>query len=101
MGPALSEPLSVLSHLVKLAITINWIYIREHSSQVQFKFLFPIIHRYNTHKRGVINYCEEDKGLLKYDIIEDCLRFWVEKFMILSLSSDTWEWASAVPFLKR
>ena len=47
MGTARSVPLSEVSHLVKLAIiTLYW----EHSSQVQFKILFPNHTHKNTSK---------------------------------------------------
>ena len=37
-----------------------------------------------------MNYCEGDTGLLKYDTIEDCWRFVVVKFIILS-AIYTWD----------
>ena len=38
-----------------------------------------------------MNYCEGDTGLLKCNIIEDCWRFVVVKFIILSPIYDTWD----------
>ena len=91
MGPAPSVPLSETGDH-------NWILGNIH---LKFKLNFYFqSYTYKTHK-GDINYCEEDTGLLRCDIIGDCLRFGVENFMILSSISDTCEWGSAIPFLKR
>ena len=38
-----------------------------------------------------MKYCEGDIGLLQYDTIEDCWRFLVVIFIILSAISDTWD----------
>ena len=47
-------------------------------TSVQFKILFPN----HTHIKHIKMSNEGDTGLLKYDTIEDCLRFLVVKFII-------------------
>ena len=55
------------------------------------KFCFKLIHIWNTSK-WLMNYCDRDTGLLKYDIIEGCWNFLVIKFIIylLFLILKTW-----------
>ena len=79
MGPAQSVPLSELA-----IITEYW----EHSSEVHFKTLFP---NHTDIKYIKMSNCEEDASLLKFDTVEDCLRFLVVKLIILSTLSDTWD----------
>ena len=38
-----------------------------------------------------MNYCKRGTGLLKFDTIEDCLRFLVVNLIILSTISDIWD----------